>query len=166
MEDIQMMLDKRPLEPYWFFTWCISGPIITLIVFFSSIIQFRAPTEGIYTYLPYANALGWLMVGSSLIFIPGIMIYEFFKAWKVTNRSQNQITDTMPRYLRMLTYVSQPDDDWGPARKEYQCGRYEKLTGNTTNENIRRPPDNGSVIFNNENINDAFDSTIDLASRF
>lgn len=26
-----MMLDRRPLEPYWFFTWCISGPIITLV---------------------------------------------------------------------------------------------------------------------------------------
>ncbi|CAF4993837.1 unnamed protein product [Rotaria socialis] len=105
------------------------------------------------------------MVGSSLIFIPGVMIYEFFKAWKVTNRSQNQITDTMPRYLRMLTYVSQPDDDWGPTRKEYQCGRYEKLT-NTTSKNDRKPPDNEPVIFYNENINDAFDPAADLASRF
>ena len=32
MEDIRMMLGKRPLEPYWFFTWCISGPIITLVL--------------------------------------------------------------------------------------------------------------------------------------
>jgi hypothetical protein len=31
MEDIQMMLGKRPLEPFWFFTWCIAGPIITLV---------------------------------------------------------------------------------------------------------------------------------------
>ena len=31
MEDIRMMLGRRPLEPYWFFTWCISGPIITLV---------------------------------------------------------------------------------------------------------------------------------------
>lgn len=31
MEDIRMMLDRRPFEPYWFFTWCISGPIITLV---------------------------------------------------------------------------------------------------------------------------------------
>jgi hypothetical protein len=26
-----MMLGKRPLESFWFFTWCISGPIITLV---------------------------------------------------------------------------------------------------------------------------------------
>lgn len=26
-----MMLGKRPLEPFWFFTWCISGPFITLV---------------------------------------------------------------------------------------------------------------------------------------
>ena len=31
MEDIRMMLGRRPFEPYWFFTWCISGPIITLV---------------------------------------------------------------------------------------------------------------------------------------
>jgi len=31
MEDIRMMLDRRPFESYWFFTWCISGPIITLV---------------------------------------------------------------------------------------------------------------------------------------
>ncbi len=31
MEDIRMMLGKRPLESFWFFTWCISGPIITLV---------------------------------------------------------------------------------------------------------------------------------------
>ncbi|CAF2974178.1 unnamed protein product [Rotaria socialis] len=160
----------RRYKPFVIIGYCVACYLLALpmcapIVFFSSIIQFRAPTEGNYTYLPYANALGWLMVGSSLIFIPGVMIYEFFKAWKVTNRSQNQITDTMPRYLRMLTYVSQPDDDWGPTRKEYQCGRYEKLT-NTTSKNDRKPPDNEPVIFYNENINDAFDPAADLASRF
>ena len=31
MEDIRMMLGRRPFEPYWFFTWCISGPIITFV---------------------------------------------------------------------------------------------------------------------------------------
>ena len=31
MEDIRMMSGKRSLEPFWFFTWCISGPIITLV---------------------------------------------------------------------------------------------------------------------------------------
>lgn len=101
-----MMLDRRPFEPYWFFTWCISGPIITIVslkiklqyfynysqvVFFSSIIQFRAPTEGSYVYLPYANAIGWLMFASSIIFIPGVMIYEFIKAWKATRYYQNQV---------------------------------------------------------------------------
>jgi hypothetical protein len=31
MEDVRIMLNRRPFEPYWFFTWCISGPIITLV---------------------------------------------------------------------------------------------------------------------------------------
>ncbi|CAF1230475.1 unnamed protein product [Rotaria sp. Silwood1] len=154
MEDIRMMLDKRPLEPYWFLTWCISGPIITL---------FRAPTEGNYVYSTYANVLGWLMVSSSIIFIPGVMIYEFIKAWKATHRYDSQMSIEMPHYLRMLTYASQPDKDWGPARKETRYGRYEAM--NQTIENDSKQ-NNGSIIINNENVNEAFNSELDIASRF
>ncbi|CAF3893010.1 unnamed protein product [Rotaria sp. Silwood1] len=132
MEDIRMMLNRRPLEPYWFITWCISGPIIILIVFFASLIQFQPPKEGNYVYPPYANAIGWLFVCASLIFIPIIMIHELIKAWKATKNYQNQISIYMPHYLRMLTYASQPQDDWGPARKENQCDRYEALNKKTT----------------------------------
>ncbi|CAF1230985.1 unnamed protein product [Adineta ricciae] len=121
MEDIRMMLGKRPLEAFWFVTWCITGPIITLVVFFSSIVRFRTPTAGNYEYPAYANILGWLMVCSSLIFIPLIMIYEFYKGWKMTNKSDG----TMPHYLRMLTYVSEPDDQWGPAKNVNRWGRYQ-----------------------------------------
>jgi len=54
------------------------------VVFFSSLFRFRTPTEGNYVYPAFANVLGWLMVCSSLIFIPGVMIYEFIKAWRIT----------------------------------------------------------------------------------
>ena len=157
MEDIRMMLGKRPLEPYWFFTWCISGPIITLVtrqqlslvlllhwslqvVFFTSIIRFRTPTEGNYVYPLYAHILGWLMVCSSLIFIPGVMIYELIKGWRITGRDQYQVNEPlsgalrsascyqvnehMPHYLRMLTYAIQPETEWGPAKNENRHGRY------------------------------------------
>ena len=30
----------------------------------------------------------------------------------------------MPHYLRMLTYASQPDGDWGPANDANRVGRY------------------------------------------
>ncbi|CAF3973020.1 unnamed protein product [Rotaria sp. Silwood1] len=125
MDDIRMMLCKRPLEPFWFFTWCISGPLITLIILFSLVIQFRAPIEGNYEYPAYANALGWLMVCSSLIFIPSIMIYEFIKAWKITDSPDYQVAENMPHYLRMLVYASEPDIEWGPAKLENRYGRYE-----------------------------------------
>ncbi|CAF3356088.1 unnamed protein product [Rotaria socialis] len=124
MEDIQMMLGKRPLEPFWFFTWCISGPIITLIVLFSMVVRFRTPTEGNYEYPPYANALGWLMVCSSIIFIPSIMIYELIKAWKITSNPNYPVAGNMPQYLRTLVYASEPDMEWGPAKNENRSGRY------------------------------------------
>ncbi|CAF1249713.1 unnamed protein product [Adineta steineri] len=165
MEDIRMMLGRRPFEPYWFFTWCISGPIITLVVFFSSLIQFRPPAEGNYAYLTYANVIGWLMVVASVIFIPAVMIYEFIKAWNATRNYQNEISNDMPHYLRMLTYASQPQDEWGPARKEDRHGRYEVLTPKTTEPiEYRNKIDDKSRIFNG-NFNNAFDSQSDICSR-
>jgi hypothetical protein len=65
----------------------------------------------------------------------------------------------------MLTYASQPQDDWGPARKEDQCGRYEamnpKPSGPISNN---KKLDNRSRIIN-ENINEAFDSGTNICSR-
>jgi hypothetical protein len=107
------------------------------------------------------------MVCSSIIFIPGIMIYELIKAWKATKYNQNQVKEfllenfllnfvlKMPHYLRMLTYASQPADDWGPARKEDRYGRYEIMN---------RKLDTRSTNFN-ENINNAFDSQTNICSR-
>jgi len=71
----------------WYNIFCLANQV----VFISSIIRFRTPTQGNYEYPGYANALGWLMVCSSIIFIPIIMIYEFIKAWKVTNSPQYQV---------------------------------------------------------------------------
>ncbi|CAF0862783.1 unnamed protein product [Adineta ricciae] len=158
MEDIRMMLDRRPLESYWFVTWCITGPIITLIVFFSSIIQFKAPTEGNYVYLPYANAIGWLMSCSSIAFIPGVMIYQMIKAWKVTKTHQSQISDDMPHYLRALTYASKPENDWGPARKADRYGRYDEMNQKLKDETTSRISSN--------TLNHAFDSETTICSRF
>ena len=69
------------------------------------------------------------MVISSIIFIPGVMIYEFIKAWKATRSSVDplMIQEEKPHYLRMLTYASQPDDEWGPSRKADQIGRYDRI---------------------------------------
>lgn len=47
----------------------------------------------------------------------------------------------MPHYLRMLTYGSQPDDEWGPARKQDQYGRYAKNNVETMQTNYTFEPD-------------------------
>lgn len=121
------------------------------IVFFSSIIQFRAPTEGEYVYPSFANALGWLMVISSIIFIPGVMIYELIKAWKTTNSPVQplSIDNGTPHYLRMLTYASKPDEEWKPSRKEDQIGRYDPLNS----------------FVHHEHINPTFEPEMNLRSR-
>ncbi len=71
----------------------------------------------------------------------------------------------MPHYLRMLTYASQPADDWGPAKKENQYGRYESLNKRITEPTAyKKKPDTRPLNFN-ENINNAFDSETNISSR-
>jgi hypothetical protein len=38
----------------------------------------------------------------------------------------------MPHYLRMLTYVLQPDTEWGPAKNENRYGRYKPKIDQST----------------------------------
>jgi hypothetical protein len=104
------------------------------------------------------------------------MIYQWIKAWKATKHYQNQVNEClfegfffidcfvqiwngMPHYLRMLRYASQPADDWGPARKQDQYGRYEFMNKNSTE------PTESDRKLNNENINKAFNSQPDISSR-
>ena len=64
----------------------------------------------------------------------------------------------MPHYLRMLEYASEPADDWGPARKANQCGRYKNLNKRST-----EPNDVDRDL--NEHINRAYASQPDISSR-
>lgn len=94
--------------------------------------------EGNYVYPPYANAIGWFLFAISLVVIPGEMIYEFIQAWRKTKYESNR----MPHYLRMLTYASKPESNWGPARKENRFDRYECI------ENVKQPTTETNKAFN------------------
>ncbi|CAF1064494.1 unnamed protein product [Didymodactylos carnosus] len=118
-------LSIMPAGPVWavlFFLMLLTLGLDSQIVFFSSVIRFKTPTEGDYVYPSFANALGWLMVAASIIFIPGVMIYELIKAWNITRQPSD--TDSMPHYLRTLKYVSMPSKDWGPAKNKDKIDRY------------------------------------------
>jgi hypothetical protein len=65
----------------------------------------------------------------------------------------------------MLTYASQPADDWGPARKENQCGRYESLNKRITEPTAYKKQTDTRPVNFNENINNAFDSETNISSR-
>ena len=66
----------------------------------------------------------------------------------------------MPHYLRMLTYGSQPAEEWGPARKEDRYGRYEFMNTKSTD------PTATDRQHMNGNINEAFNSQPYICSRF
>jgi hypothetical protein len=65
----------------------------------------------------------------------------------------------------MLTYASEPADDWGPARKENQHGRYEIMNKKITESiEYKKKLNNKSFDFQ-ENVNNAFDSQTEICSR-
>ncbi len=110
------------------------------------------------------------MVCSSVIFIPGIMIYEFIKAWKVTSNPLYQVkllffslmivnccslkvTEPMPHYLRMLAYAREPDVEWGPAKNENRYGRYQpKIDKSISVYQSDINDDNSNLAVDSENI--------------
>jgi hypothetical protein len=69
----------------------------------------------------------------------------------------------------MLTYVSEPDADWGPARKHDRIGRYEPMNSkeivltayDSDSTKTRR-----SLHVKNDNVNIPFESHFDLCTRF
>ena len=68
----------------------------------------------------------------------------------------------MPHYLRMIKYASEPEDDWGPSRRENQCGRYESLR--ELNDSSKKSLD-GSIAAT-ANVNGGFDLGFPIISRF
>ncbi|CAF4351068.1 unnamed protein product, partial [Adineta steineri] len=67
MNDIKMMLGKRAAEYYLFFTWCVAGPLLTLILTITNLLN-SAPlkTEAgggfeAYEFPTWSTVLGWLI---------------------------------------------------------------------------------------------------------
>ncbi|CAM9469111.1 unnamed protein product [Rangifer tarandus platyrhynchus] len=109
-ENIQMMLGSPPPRFFQIFWHFISPTIIFFILIFL-VVQYQPITYNQYRYPSEAEAIGFLMALSSVIYTP---FYALFHLCRTDG-------DTLLQHLKNST---RPSRDWGPALLEHRTGRY------------------------------------------
>jgi len=148
MNDVKMMLGKRAAQYYLFLTWCISAPLLMLVIIFSKLIGAKTMENEAsagyekYTYPPWSQILGWFIFILCIIPIPLVYLVNYIKEYRKievkelssridpkTGHSVHEKTDyeEKPRFLQSITENNSPRFDWGPKKKVNQTGRYAHL---------------------------------------
>lgn len=78
-DNIAMMLNRK-INPYLKFCWRFVTPLLTFMMVVCAI-AFHTPLtyNNVYVYPVWAQALGWLLVFGSLLWIPGFTLYKLFQ---------------------------------------------------------------------------------------
>ena len=77
--DIEKMIGRRP-GAWWWFCWRFCAPTIMAGIFLFSISQWSGVSYNDYKYPPWAEFLGWVIALSSMLFIPGVAIWQLYHA--------------------------------------------------------------------------------------
>ncbi|KAK2163610.1 hypothetical protein LSH36_76g00075 [Paralvinella palmiformis] len=102
MKDISVMTGRHPAL-WWRVCWQgISPALIVFILLFTWIDYTPARYGDDYKFPPWADAIGWMMTISSVIWIP---IVAGYKIWKEGDGS----------FIERVRYLTLPTEEWGPA---------------------------------------------------
>ena len=76
--DIEKMIGRRP-GVWWWLCWRFFSPAIMAGIFLFSISQWGGVSYNDYKYPPWAEFFGWVLALSSMLFIPGIAMWQLYK---------------------------------------------------------------------------------------
>ncbi|BES95894.1 transporter [Nesidiocoris tenuis] len=74
--DIELMLGHRP-GLFWRLCWAYISPTFLLVIFVTSLLNYKEMLPGPYIYPDWSIDVGWLLTASSLSCIPAYIIYKY-----------------------------------------------------------------------------------------
>ncbi|RUS89737.1 hypothetical protein EGW08_002555 [Elysia chlorotica] len=101
-QDMALMYGRQPYV-WWKICWMGLSPSLIVFILIFAIVDYSPATYGSYTYTPGGEALGWLMVLASALWIPICALYKLAKE------------DEGKTFLQRLRLQSLPNKYWGPA---------------------------------------------------
>ena len=78
-DNIATIVGRKPCI-WWRLCWKFFTPIIILVIFVSSLVQWKGVKYNDYQYPAFAEFIGWMIALASMIWIPGIAAYKIYKS--------------------------------------------------------------------------------------
>ena len=95
LEDIRRMIGWTGLEPfyqlhriYWSIIWKAVTPTLLLVILVASAFEYKPMSYGDFIFPGWANGLGWVVSGVSVLCIPTVMVIKLFfhGGWRVISK--------------------------------------------------------------------------------